>query len=148
LNEEEVKEVEVLPDILFENNSVPAIELIEVSEVDTKKYQSTWMSIKDSLYFSFILRIPLNIKLQNVPSGVHNIETILESQRIYCVASGEAEGKMKFFAYAIIKSDTECLIELEINIKTKEVKGNIKTTNQTEGNTFCSFLEEILKHKL
>lgn len=90
----------------------------------------------------------MTVVLQAVPSEVRSVEIVLEHQRIYCIATGQAEGTMKLFAYAMAKSGTEYFVELEITSTTKEAKASIKSSNQSEAGTFSSHLEHTLKHEL
>lgn len=88
------------------------------------------------------------MNLSTVPEDVQVIETMLQSHRIYCIASGESEGVMKFYLYSLGAEKEEYFVELQIFRKTKTLQANIKGTNQNSIQAFKNFFEYIVSHQL
>lgn len=69
--------------------------------------------------------------------------------RIYCIASGEAEGVLKFYMYAQDASTkAEFLIELQIVKATKILDATIKSTKPEIAEKFKIMYESIIKSGL
>lgn len=82
------------------------------------------------------------------PKKVQVIESSLEKQRIYCVASGEIDGVLKFYMYAKTEVGAEFFVELEITRVLRQLHANIKTNRKEERETFKKVLESIIRKEL
>lgn len=124
-----------------------AIKLAEIPDTDPGNYQANWAAIRDT-FVSAHTRAALELKLEAEPRGVQTVEGRLEKRRVYCVASGEIEGVLKFYLYAKSESGAEFFVELEIARASKLLHANIKTNKREEEEEFKRIFERIIRQEL
>lgn len=85
--------------------------------------------------------------LQEVPQSVQTVEEKLQSKRIYCIASGEADGAMKFYMHAQ-ETTKKLKILIELQISGKTLQASIKSGNEEDAQHFKDYLESIVNDGL
>ncbi len=93
--------------------------------------------------------VTINHTLKVVPNEISSVEQLMQSKKIYCIASGEMEGILKYYMYAqSAVTKGEFFIELQITRATRTLQATIKTSSAGEVEAFKAHLIGILNNDL
>jgi len=86
------------------------------------------------------------VTLHKAPPLVQAIEEGLQANRIYCIASGEAQGAMKFYMYAQ-EETKKAIILMEVQISDRILQATIKSDNKEDLQQFKEYFESIVNNE-
>lgn len=108
-------------------------------EFDPQIFQEQWSQMPPS---AKSLRI-----LQNIEAiTVERLEEALNTKNVFCIASGEKDGELRFYFYAKYeKTNSLLLMELQVQRSRKELSLLIKSENEDLGPYFSRYIEESFR---
>jgi len=108
-------------------------------EFDPQTFQEQWSQMAPC---AKSLRI-----LQNIDAiTVERLEEALNTKNVFCIASGEKDGELRFYFYAKYeKTSSVLLMELQIHRSRKELNLMVKSENEDLGPYFSKYIEESLR---
>ncbi len=115
-------------------NSSQPVELIQVPDLDSERFQQLWMQLPDTQ--NWTQKVKPEIIFQTT-----QIEQLLAQHKIFCMASGQIGNELKFFFFAQMADKSGYfLMETLIHQETKLLASNIKTTRTDLAQAFTNNL--------